>query len=194
MRLSSYKLLKKSYSVRKLYDVFSNSPFVIVLHLDNAKNSNFKNLRKNLESKGVFLYLLNKDDFLNLSVGYVSRGSSILIYSSNYFFYPELKSFFESNNLNFSLLYFKYYYPLSGVFMDQFLNKYASSSLKVNSFFFFLLNSYKNLFFLQGSLLKKYHNALVNVFNYKVFQMFFILALIIDKKKNLKLENKNGNI
>jgi len=187
MKLSSYKLLKKSYSVRKLFDIFSNSSFVVVLHFDNVKGSSFKKIRKQLEEKGVYIYLLNKDDFLNVPVNSVSRGSSILFYSSEYFFYPLLNSLFVSNNLKFTLLYFKYYYPLSGIYIDQLLNKYKCSSYGVNSFFFFVLNSHKNMFLLHSILIKKYYISFSNVLTYNIFNFFLVLGVILDKKKLLEL-------
>lgn len=188
MKLSSYKLLKKSYSVRKLFDVFSNSFFVVVLHFDDSNGLLFKNIKKQLEEKAVNIYLLNKDDFLNTPMGFVSRGSSVLFYSSEYFFYPALSNFFVSNGLKFNLLYFKYYYPISGIYMNQLLNKYKCSYFQVNSFFFFVLNSYKNMFLLNRILVNKHYTNLSNVLNYNIFSFFSVLGLILNKKKLLELK------
>lgn len=91
-------LLKKSFRVRQLLDIFLNSQYFILVHLEEYSNNNFENFRRELLEKKVNLRLINKDDFFLLNMQKLGKGPSVLFYSDENF----LDNFFillEKNKL-----------------------------------------------------------------------------------------------
>jgi hypothetical protein len=159
--LKKYILLKKSYGVRKLYDIFYNSSYIIVVHIDNITHESIENIRKELKKIKVNNFLLNKDDFLSLLLNSIAKGPSLVFYAEHYF-YDELKVCFNKNNLLFDAVYNKTLLPLANNFFYDLVHSYKNSFfvlnlsfLKLISFFKILLIFYK--FILSYFFFKLYH-------------------------------------
>lgn len=146
MNIKNNILLKKSYDVRKLMDILSNSSHVVVYHVDNITSNSILELRKNLKIKKVESFLINKDNFLNLPLVSVSKGSSLIFYAE-FYFYDFFQFTLEKLLLKNKVTLFKYKSLLSNYFKNQLIFKYQCNSLKVFKYFFFLLSFYKNLIF-----------------------------------------------
>jgi hypothetical protein len=189
INLITYKLLKKSFYVRKLFDIFYYSPFVIILHFDRINSFIFSDIRKKLEKKGVFIHLLNKDNFLNLRLGIVSKGSSVLFYSNIYFFYFDLENEFTNNKMSFDVVYFKYYNSLVGFFKNLLLLKYNFSKEKLYGFFFFVISFYKNIFLFYNFLIKKYLFDFINLFLSSFLFLFNFFLIVLKKTNKVKYFN-----
>jgi hypothetical protein len=161
--VKKYVLLRKSYSIRRLYDIVYHSPYVIILHMDNIKNELIGEVRKCLKKINVNSFLLNKDDFLALKLSFVAQGPSLIFYSQNYF-YDNLFLQFSKNKLSFDPVYNKNFYPLSQIFFNQIVNKYKNSLDNINTSLLFLLNSVKYLFFFYKYLLNFFFFFYIEIF------------------------------
>jgi hypothetical protein len=162
--LKNYILLKKSYDVRKIYDIFYNSSYVIVLHIDNIMNNHIDEIRKELKKLKIYSFLLNKDDFLSLKLVSVAKGPSLVFYSDIYF-YNILEKNFKDKHFFFDVMFNKHVYPLSKKYLEYLNIFYKNSSFQIFFSIFFLLNYYRNIFF--------YNNLIKNYFYKSLF--FFLL-------------------
>lgn len=180
-------LLKKSFKVRQLLDIFLNSKYFVLVHLEEYTSSNFENLRREMLENNVNVKLINKDDFFLLAMQQLAKGPTVLFYSEKNFL-DNLFVSLEKNKiskqiiillkLNNSYLTYNGYLEFKEKFSLSNLNLVSSllNSLNFHLYFIMFLNSFLKNYFLEMNLIYRYY----------INKLMYLLQIIKTKK--------NGNI
>jgi ribosomal protein L10 len=180
-------LLKKSFKVRQLLDIFLNSKFFVLVHLEEYSNNNFENFRREMLENNVNLKLINKDDFFLLNMQRLGQGPTVLFFSEENFFDKFFK-ILDKNKINKQIVvlikYESSYLTYAGYL--QFKEKYNLSKSKLS---LSILNSLNFHFYFLNFINKNLKNIFLEMnFIYKFHINKLILLLNLIKSK------KNGNI
>jgi hypothetical protein len=178
IKLKNKLLLKKSFSVRKNFDIILNSKHLVILHTDKFYGDLYEDLKIQMFKIGAGVFLLNKDRIILSSFSSIAKGPTLMVYSDNIFYF-ELMGFFKKSKNFFQILLIKNENFLSDHRFNLLNVRYDNFSLmRVSFFFFFLINYYKNfLFFIQfffNFLFKK----LLDVFKQKFYKMLYLTIFI----------------
>jgi hypothetical protein len=182
IKLKNKLLLKKSFSVRKNFDIILNSRYLVILHIDKIYGELYENLKMEMFNVGAKVFLLNKDRVILSSFSSVAKGPTLMVYSNN-FFYFRLVEFIKKSKNFFQILLIKNENFLSTYRFNLLNFKYSNFSLmKVSFFFFFLISFYKNLLFFIQFFFKFLFKKLLFVFKQNLYKMLYLTFFI---KNNL---------
>ena len=179
LSLKKKEFLKKSYSIRKLLNIFKVSKFIIIFHVDTLSKIFIKDLRLFLLSKGVKNYLINKDNISMISLYNLSKGPTIIFYS-NQDFYPLYLFFIEKNKIRDTSILYKNGSFLSFYYTNIYIKSYGANLLTINNSFIYLFNFYKNFIYLIYNVLNIYIWFFLKFFKFMNYLFINILLKIKD--------------